>query len=172
MNPDALKRMMENGGPTMYGQPAGRGNRPAMPALNIDSMSNVAVQVDNAIAKTKDYIDAHLTVARALNKPMVISEFGYPRDHHRYDLDDTTAGRDAYYGYVFERLVDSYDAKDNLAGCNFWAWGGTGRASHLFWQPWDDYLGDPSQEEQGLNAVFDTDTTLGVIKSFEAQLHE
>jgi len=36
---------------------------------------------------------------------------------------------------------------------------------HVRWQRWDDYVGDPAQEEQGLNAVFACDsTTLNVIR--------
>ena len=53
---------------------------------------------------------------------------------------------------------------DMLAGCNFWAWSGSARPAHLWWEPWDDYTGDPAQEEQGLYSVFDCDhSTLGVI---------
>ena len=51
-----------------------------------------------------------------------------------------------------------------LAGCNFWAWSGSARPAHLWWEPWDDHTGDPAQEEQGLYSVFDCDhSTLGVI---------
>ena len=46
---------------------------------------------------------------------------------------------------------------DMLAGCNFWAWSGSARPAHLWWEPWDDYTGDPAQEEQGLYSVFDND---------------
>jgi mannan endo-1,4-beta-mannosidase len=168
MNPDALKQMMETmKNSPMYGalpQSGGGGARPSEP--DIAAMSNVAGQVDKAIEKTKEYIDSHALVAEKLQKPFVIEEFGYPRDHHRYDLQDSVKGRDAYYRYIFSRLEESYNAKGWLAGCNFWAWGGFGRPAHLFWQPWDDYLGDPSQEEQGLNAVFDTDSTTDLIKEY------
>jgi mannan endo-1,4-beta-mannosidase len=45
-----------------------------------------------------------------------------------------------------------------------------GRPVHLHWQPWDPYLGDPSQEEQGLHSVFDTDATLALILEYNSKL--
>jgi mannan endo-1,4-beta-mannosidase len=170
MNPDALQRMMEamQNNP-MYGTPAG--GAAARPAMDIAAMSNVAVQVDKAIEKTEEYIDNHAAIAGKLQKPMVIEEFGYPRDNHRYELSDSVKGRDNYYAYIFSRVEESFHAKSVLAGCNFWAWGGFGRAAHLYWQPGDDYLGDPSQEEQGLNAVFNEDTTVEVIKEYANNLN-
>ena len=45
-----------------------------------------------------------------------------------------------------------------MAGCNFWAWGGVAeQVGHIFGEKGDDYVGDPVQEEQGLNSVFATD---------------
>jgi mannan endo-1,4-beta-mannosidase len=126
--------------------------------------------VDTAIVRTNGYIDAHLAIAEKLSKPIVIEEFGYPRDNHQYTLDDPTTARDKFYANIFEHIVGASKANGLLAGCNFWTWGGFGRASHTFWQPWDDYLGDPSQEEQGLNSVFDTDATIQTIKTYIKQL--
>jgi mannan endo-1,4-beta-mannosidase len=167
VNPDALMAELKNN--PMYGTPPqGAAARPPMP--DIAALSDAAGQVDKAIEKTKEYIDSHATVAAKLQKPFVIEEFGYPRDHHRYDLQDSVKGRDAYYRYILSRLEESYSQKGLLAGCNFWAWGGFGRPAHLFWQPWDDYLGDPAQEEQGLNAVFDADSTIDLIKEYASKL--
>jgi mannan endo-1,4-beta-mannosidase len=171
MNPDALRQMMESmKNNPMYGTPPGGAAAARPPMPDIAAMSDVAGQVDKAIEKTKEYIDNHALVAAKLQKPFVIEEFGYPRDNHRYDLQDPVKGRDSYYQYVFSRLEESYNQKGLLAGCNFWAWGGFGRPVHLFWQPWDDYLGDPSQEEQGLNAVFDVDSTTGLIKEYAGRI--
>lgn len=137
----------------------------------IDS-KNVTGTLDSAIVKTNDYIGKHSIVARKLNKPIVIEEFGYPRDHHKYTLDDPTTARDKYYENIFRQVVRSAKAGGELAGCNFWAWGGFSRPTHTYWQPWDDYVGDPAQEEQGLNAVFNTDTTMKVIKSYSSEMNE
>lgn len=59
-----------------------------------------------------------------------------------------------------------------FAGCNFWAWGGFAEqnSDHIYWEKGDDYTGDPAQEEQGLNSVFATDTTVEIIKTENAKL--
>jgi mannan endo-1,4-beta-mannosidase len=171
MNPDVLRQMIERMKDSpLYGTPAGS-DRPPRPMPDIETMSNVAIQVDKAIEKTKEYIDTHALIAEKLHKPMVIEEFGYPRDNHLYTLEDPVTGRDNYYKYIFSRIEESFQVKGLLSGCNFWAWGGFGRPTHLHWQPWDNYLGDPSQEEQGLNAVFDTDPTTALIQSYTQHLH-
>ncbi|MDR3340391.1 MAG: cellulase family glycosylhydrolase [Candidatus Symbiothrix sp.] len=166
MNPDAVKQMMETmKNNPMYGAPTdGESTTRRMP--DIAAMSNVAVQVDKAIEKTKEYIDTHTAIAEKLQKPMVIEEFGYPRDNHRYELQDPVTGRNNYYEYIFSRLEESCQVEGVFSGCNFWAWAGFGRPANLFWQPWDNYLGDPSQEEQGLNAVFNEDSTIELIKKY------
>lgn len=125
--------------------------------------ADVRGSVAAAIAATGTYIQTHLDVAARLNKPLVIEEFGFPRDHHLYSPDDPTTARDQYYEYIFRQVISSAEAQGFLSGCNFWAWGGSARPVHTYWQPWDDYVGDPAQEEQGLNAVFDTDATVGLI---------
>lgn len=133
-------------------------------------IADVPGSVDVGIEKTNEYMRQHITLARKLNKPVVMEEFGFPRDNHTYTLDDPTTARDRYYANVFKQVAEASKNNDVLAGCNCWAWGGFGRPAHLFWQPWDDYVGDPSQEEQGLNSVFDTDSTIKVIKTYAEQL--
>jgi mannan endo-1,4-beta-mannosidase len=134
------------------------------------TIPNVTDDVGAAIEKSNAYIAEHAAVAEKLRKPLVIEEFGYPRDHHRYTLDCPTTARDTYYGNIFAQVAASAENGGVLAGCNFWAWGGFGRAAHEYWQPWDDYLGDPAQEEQGLNAVFNVDSTTGLIKEYANKL--
>lgn len=122
--------------------------------------SSVVDSVPYAARQTRAYMDRCWQAVKELNKPMVLEEFGYPRDGYRIERDVTTQGRDIYYAYVFN-LMD----EGKLQGCLFWAWGGYAQPKHVRWQRWDDYVGDPSQEEQGLNAVFASDTTtLQVIR--------
>ena len=131
---------------------------------------NVVGTLDSAIIRTNNYIEKHTLIAKKLNKPMVIEEFGYPRDHHQYTLDDSTIARDQYYENIFKSVIQSKRSNGSLMGCNFWAWGGFSRPKHIYWQPGDDYVGDPSQEEQGLNSVFDTDTTIKLIKKYAERI--
>jgi mannan endo-1,4-beta-mannosidase len=127
--------------------------------------------LQTAITNTKAYIDKHTAIAKKLNKPIVLEEFGLPRDSMKFAAGTPTTLRDTYYKAIFNLVAESAKAGDVFAGCNFWAWGGTGRATkgHVFWQKGDSYLGDPAQEEQGLNSVFDTDTTLELIKQYNQQ---
>jgi mannan endo-1,4-beta-mannosidase len=115
----------------------------------------------NAINNTRTYIDNHLTIATRLKKPIVLEEFGFPRDSMSFIPGSATTLRDRYFEAVFSMIDEG-----NIAGCNIWAWGGYGRPSsdHVLWEPWDSYTGDPAQEEQGLNSVFNIDsTTLQII---------
>lgn len=122
--------------------------------------TSIVAGLPNVIAKTNDYINQHVSVASQLKKPLVIEEFGLPRDSHSFDPAHSANGRDSYYTFVFKRLLESRKAGDVIAGCNFWAFGGTARPvpGQLLWKQGDDMMGDPPQEEQGLNTVFDSDS--------------
>lgn len=122
--------------------------------------------------KTKQYIDDHLIIARKYRKPLVLEEFGYPRDGFQFSKSSSTQFRDSYYKYIFDLIADASASGHLLAGCNFWAWGGFANPSsdHVFWQKGDDYTGDPAQEEQGLNSVFAMDATVDIIKSVNKKL--
>ncbi len=121
---------------------------------------SLVADVPKACKNTSDYLRPHFEIARQLRKPLVIEEFGFPRDGFSFSPSSTTKARDAYYHYIFS-LVQS---EPTVAGCNFWAWGGEARPQHEQWQVGDPYMGDPAQEQQGLNSVFNTDeTTLKLI---------
>jgi mannan endo-1,4-beta-mannosidase len=128
--------------------------------------------LSRAIEHTGKYIDEHLAVAAKYRKPVVLEEFGFPRDGFRFSRESATNVRDAYYNYVFDCVTGHARCGGLLAGCNFWAWGGFAEpsAGHVFWQKGDDYTGDPAQEEQGLNSVFVTDSTVRIIRSANERL--
>ena len=121
-----------------------------------------------AIANTDKYIDDHLALAEKYGKPVVLEEFGFPRDGFQFKQGTPTTARDAYYTHVFGRIEDSARNGRLFAGLNFWGWGGLAGQSetNLYWQPGDDYCGDPAQEQQGLNSVYACDeSTINVIKN-------
>ena len=129
---------------------------------------------DQVLEKTGAYINRHKEVAVALKKPLVIEEFGLPRDQHSFSLQSSTIYRDLYYAFVFDYLLDTEKNAGVICGANFWAFAGKGRPSHrqLLWVEGDDVLGDPPVEEQGLNSVFDTDkSTWNIITSCIKQLN-
>jgi mannan endo-1,4-beta-mannosidase len=120
-------------------------------------------------ANTIDYLTKHAAVAKKLGKPLVLEEFGLPRDHHSFDVTTSTSLRDSYYKTIFGLWKKDKETQDVLAGINFWAFGGTARPvkGQVFWKDGDDYMGDPPMEEQGLNSVFDSDaSTWNIITSY------
>lgn len=130
--------------------------------VSVDSLQE---KMPIAQENTKAYIDEHLKIARKYNKPLVLEEFGFPRDGFNFDKKSSTQARDAYYKFVFDLIAESNVENKYFAGCNFWAWGGLAEPNHVYWQKGDDYTGDPAQEQQGLNSVFMSDSTIKVIKA-------
>jgi mannan endo-1,4-beta-mannosidase len=112
----------------------------------------------DACAKTDEYIAAHLELAKRYGQPVVVEEFGFPRDGFSPERTATTEGRDTYYRHLFSKVGKEID------GANFWGWSGFARPRHTQWERGDDYAGDPAQEAQGLNGVYADDTTVEIIK--------
>ena len=126
-----------------------------------------------AIKKTNDYIDEHIKVAQNLKKPLVLEEFGFPREKESLDKKASVENRNHYYEFVFEKMKTSIKAGLPFSALNFWGYGGLGKNNpeNGKWNLGDDYTTDPPQEPQGLNSVFSTDkTTLDLIKKYNNQL--
>lgn len=134
-------------------------------------IKNIPGTLEKSISNTNKYMEDHFAVARRLGKPIVFEEFGLPRDFHGYLPAEKTTCRDLYYINAFEQVLDHCKRNDVLAGCNFWGFAGEGKPLHVFWVKGDDYLGDPPNEEQGLNSVFDTDSTIPVIRKYNNKLN-
>lgn len=133
------------------------------------SDTSIVKGMPTVIENTQNFIKRNAAVAAKLTKPLVIEEFGLPRDLHSFDPKATTTSRDKYYALIFDQLLNSKRTGGVITGCNFWAFGGTARPipGQLFWKDGDDYMGDPPQEEQGLNTVFDSDaSTWKIIKKY------
>jgi mannan endo-1,4-beta-mannosidase len=131
-----------------------------------DSIEQYYPQVST---NTANYINKHIPVARKLAKPLVVEEFGLPRDAHSFDPAGSTRFRDGYYAEILSFWNRSREHNDAIAGINFWTFAGAGRPlkGQVFWKAGDQFLGDPPMEEQGLNSVFDSDkSTWQLIESF------
>jgi mannan endo-1,4-beta-mannosidase len=120
-------------------------------------------EFETATARAHDHVEMHTKIATdTLKKPLVLEEFGLPRDHESYLPGSPVTARDEYYRRMFEQVADSCRTGRALQAANFWAWGGEGRAD----APKNSaavFLGDPPCEPQGLNSVFDTDQTTHAI---------
>ena len=119
-----------------------------------------------AMEKTDEYIRVHTELAAKYGLPVVCEEFGFPRDGFSPERSATTANRDAYYSHLFAKVGNE------IAGANFWGWSGSARPTHIQWEKGDDYVGDPAQEAQGLNGVYDDDTTVDIIKPININLYK
>ncbi len=139
------------------------------------SDTTITTSLPTIIKKSQNYILSQEKIALALNKPLVIEEFGLPRDKHSFAVTSTTSARDIYYEVIFDELLRSKKTNSSIAGANFWAYAGISKPlpNQLFWKYGDDYIGDPPQEEQGLNAVFNTDiSTWKIITTYLKRLRK
>lgn len=129
-----------------------------------------ATDFQSAMTKARAYYEEHARIAEELNKPMVLEEFGMARDEDDHDPQATTQWRDRYFREVFGWMLEE---NSHLAGCNFWAWAGSGRprSPKTVWRVGDDYIGDPPHEYQGWYSVYDQDqSTLDLIQEFTRAL--
>lgn len=129
---------------------------------------------NKAISKAKNYILEHVAIAKSLNKPLVLEEFGISRDNLQHTKEATVKNRNQYFKAIFDILCENIENKSSFVGCNFWAWGGFGNI-HTPGEVSNnngEFIGDPAHEPQGWYSVFETDvTTLQLIKEYNAKLN-
>ncbi|MBV9528854.1 cellulase family glycosylhydrolase [Sphingomonas sp.] len=132
--------------------------------------NNLAGTWPTVETNTRAYFARQAAAATRLGKPLVIEEFGFPRDAGSYEPAATTAYKDRFYALIYELVAENMRAGGPAAGANFWGWGGEGRAQHPdhhFVRGDTSYLGDPPHEPQGWYSVFDADaSTQAVIRNF------
>jgi len=123
--------------------------------------------------KTLQYIRTHIAKAQALQKPMVLEEFGLARDQRDYQSTSSVVWRDLYYKRILDEVVRAAHAGIPLNAAYFWAWSGEGRPREpgKLWQWGDALVGDPPHENQGWYGVYDSDTsTLEILKNAGREL--
>lgn len=113
--------------------------------------------------KVEAYIAAHVAIAETLGKPLLIEEFGFPRDGEAYAPAVSTQFREDYYRLIYGAVETSWASEGVIAGSNFWAWSGEARAAHpdaRFRDGDRAYTGDPPHEPQGWYGVFNSDAAM------------
>ncbi len=118
--------------------------------------------------KAADYVRLHISIARELNKPLVLEEFGLARDSAKCAPGTPTTARDHFFAMLVSLLEDSASAGAPIAGSNVWGWAGLehGRHPDYVWQRGDPFLIDPPHEPQGYNSVFAGDTaTIRILRT-------
>ncbi len=134
-----------------------------------DAEKTLPTTLENA----RKYIDEHVKVANNLKRPIIIEEFGLPRENESLLAESSVANRNVFYNYIFNRVLESKKNNGPLQATNFWGFGGEGKAitQDGKWKPGDPFTTDPPQEPQGLNSVFSTDkSTLELVKKYNLKL--
>lgn len=123
---------------------------------------NLAGTWDAGRARVEDYLATHVRLATAMGKPLVIEEFGFPRDGELYDPQVPTTFRQRYYELIYGAAQTSLAGSGPIAGTNFWGWNGEARISRPDhrWHAGDPLMGDPPHEPQGWYGNFDSDTDI------------
>src|SRR5262249_52326263 len=67
----------------------------------------VSDSIGPIIKRGNDYIQQHVAMAAAIGKPLVIEEFGLPRDGHSFDIHAATTLRDRWFGEVLRQWDES-----------------------------------------------------------------
>lgn len=120
--------------------------------------------------KVEDYIETHIRLASRAGKPLVIEEFGFPRDGEFYAPDVPATYRQHYYRTIYAAAEASLASGGPVQGSNFWAWNGEARARHADFRYHNGdnaYMGDPMHEPQGWYGIFDTDVeTIAIIREY------
>jgi mannan endo-1,4-beta-mannosidase len=123
-----------------------------------------AETIEATVRNAQDYAARHIARSDALDKPVVLEEFGLDRDGG-LTVDVPTSSRDRLYAAVLSQIEESAAHGGSAAGSNFWLWGGEGRPPQLADAPDGIGAGDMLQEEAGRNTVFDCDTsTLKILR--------
>jgi mannan endo-1,4-beta-mannosidase len=124
--------------------------------------NDIARGFPRAVEKALAYIDDHARRAASLRKPLLLEEFGFPRDGGSFDPRSPTTWRDQYFQAVYGRVHELLASPATpLAGIMPWAWSGDTlppRPGEL-WRAGDPFTGDPPHEPQGWYGIYAHDTT-------------
>ncbi|HAN77370.1 MAG TPA: hypothetical protein DCQ31_06140 [Bacteroidales bacterium] len=105
------------------------------------------------------YLLAHLEMAKKLNKPAVLEEFGLARDNGAYSPDSAIIWRNKFFEWIFAYYAENSENYKHFAGINIWGWSGEGRPAEpgAAWKTGDVLIGDPPHEPQGIFAIYNSD---------------
>lgn len=115
-----------------------------------------------AVGRAMGYLADHVSLARAINKPMVLDAFGASRDGGSVDVSSTTTSRDRYFRMILETIFRLAEEGNVTAGSNVWIWAGTARQS----------VGR-SSSSLGRYSIYDGDkSTLDVLSSYATMMND
>jgi mannan endo-1,4-beta-mannosidase len=122
-----------------------------------------------ALDRARRYVSEQVARAGVLGKPIVLEEFGFPRDDASFDPCAPTTWRDRYFEEIYAH-VGSLASGTPLAGILPWAWSGDVRPPRPgdYWIKADPLTGDPPHERQGWYGIYGDDSTLAVVREGSA----
>lgn len=127
------------------------------------SDTSIAVSKDKIEKNTLAYLRQHDSIMQFLNKPLVLEEFGMPRDGESLDTKSTYHYRQEYFEFITGKIFfNRRPVVPTIAGINFWAYGGEAKPvpGQRMWKKGNALMGDPPFEPQGLNTVFNSDAEI------------
>jgi mannan endo-1,4-beta-mannosidase len=128
--------------------------------------STYPITVTKAIA----YINKHLELARELQKPIVMEEFGLPRDSVQTKMGTPTTVKDKYFEKILSVVLDSVSNGAPIAGANFWFWCGEGSPGTYTYK-WG--FGNPFSGVENFNSIYYSDTTtIAIFKKYAQKLND
>lgn len=117
------------------------------------------------------YVRDHAALADRIGKPILVEEFGFPRDGASFDPEAPTTLRDRYFDRLYA-LVHALTATTPMAGIMPWCWSGRAVPPRPggYWRPGDPLCGDPPHEAQGWYGIYAHDATLDVIRGWSSRI--
>jgi mannan endo-1,4-beta-mannosidase len=129
---------------------------------------------DRSIGRTMSYLADHVAIARAVNKPIVVEEFGVARDGRGFAPTTPVTYRDRYFRAVLEAVYYlASDSSTTVAGANVWSWSGEGTpvTPGAVWRRGDPWTGDPPHERQGWYSIYASDSsTLAIVATYARRM--
>lgn len=121
--------------------------------------------IEEAIDKSKKFIDQHLLIATELCKPIIFEEFGLSRDFGLTSSDSATKNRDYFFNEILDYMFKKREGINSACGALIWSWSGEGIPTDS--EVLDNskiILGDPPHEKQGWYSIYNSDkATIDII---------
>ena len=133
---------------------------------------SLAKDYPKALERAKKYINRHAELAAQLGKPLVLEEFGFPRDGGSCEPASATTFRDRYFQEVYAlvySLIPTTPMAGIMPGPGLAPRGRRGRATFGGQAIRSSAI---RPQKQGWYSIYDKDTTLKLIADWSSKITE